>query len=51
MWMFDNRYMSVTKDLAEAFHKVFEPERELVTPPEMLVRPEGKDFGMQDYVD
>ena len=51
VWMFDNRYMSVTKDLAGAFHKVFEPERELVTPPEMLVRPEGKDFGMQDYVD
>ena len=51
VWMFDNRYMSVTKDLAEAFHKVFEPERELVTPPEMLVRPEGRDFGMQDYVD
>jgi hypothetical protein len=51
VWMFDNRYMSVTKDLAEAFHNVLEPERELVTPPEMNVRPEGKDFGMQDYVD
>ena len=51
VWMFDNRYLSVTKDLAEAFHKALEPERELVTPPEMLKRPEGKDFGMQDYAD
>ena len=51
VWMFDNRYMSVIKDLAETFHNTLEPERELVIPAEMLVRPEGKDFGMQDYVD
>ena len=30
---------------------VLEFESELVIPAEMLVRPEGKDFGMQDYVD
>ena len=51
IWIYDCRYLAIAKDLAEAFHKVLEPERELVTPPEMLVRPEGKDFGMQDYVD
>ena len=51
VWMFDNRYLSVTKDLAESLHMALEPERELVTPPEMLKRPEGKDFGMQDYID
>ena len=51
IWVYDSRYLSIAKDLADAFHNVLEPERALVTPPEMLVRPEGKDFGMQDYVD
>ena len=51
VWMFDNRYLSVIKDLAETMHRVLEPERELVTPPEMLKRPFGHDFGMQDYID
>ena len=51
VWMFDNRYMSVIKDLAETFHNVLEPERELVIPTEMLKRPEGRDYGMQDYID
>ena len=40
--------VAIAKDLAEAIHKVLEPERELITPPEMLMRPEGKIFGMQD---
>jgi voltage-gated potassium channel len=51
VWMIDNRFLSVIKDLAETMHATLEPERELVTPPEMLSRPSGKDFGMQDYVD
>ncbi len=51
VWMIDNRFLSVIKDLAETMHATLEPERELVTPPEMLSRPLGKDFGMQDYVD
>ena len=51
VWMFDNRYLSVIKDLAETMHRVLEPERELVTPPEMLKRPFGHDFGIQDYID
>ena len=51
IWIYDSRYLAIAKDLAETLHTVLEPERELVTPPEMLKRPEGKDFGMQDYVD
>ncbi|MBR5860363.1 MAG: hypothetical protein IKY71_03355, partial [Bacteroidaceae bacterium] len=51
IWIYDSRYLAIAKDLADSFHNVLEPEREQVTPPEMLKRPEGKDFGMQDYVD
>ena len=51
VWVYDNRHIAIIKDLAETMHAVLEPERELVTPPEMLKRPLGKDFGMQDYVD
>jgi len=51
VWMYDNRFMAVIKSLAENLHSTLEPERELITPPEMIKRPEGKDFGMQDYVD
>ena len=51
IWIYDSRYLAIAKDLADAFHNVLEPERSLITPPEMLSRPEGKDFGMQDYVD
>ena len=51
VWMFDNRFMAITKDLAETLHNFLEPERELVLPAEMLKRPEGHDFGMQDYID
>jgi hypothetical protein len=51
VWLFDNRWGSVIKTLAEGIHHAIEPERALITPPEMLTRPEGKDFGVQDYVD
>ena len=51
VWMFDNRYLAVTQDLAKCIHEVVEPEREYAVPYEMLKRQEGKDFGMQDYVD
>jgi hypothetical protein len=32
-------------------HATLEPEKELIVPQEMASRPEGNDFGMQDYVD
>lgn len=51
VWIFDNRYMSVIKNLAETLHNILEPEKEVVPPAEMITRPEGRDFGMQDYVD
>ncbi|MBQ7947293.1 MAG: ion transporter [Bacteroidaceae bacterium] len=51
VWMHDNNYMSVIKDVAETIHTTVEPERKLSVPQEMLKRPEGKDFGMEDYVD
>ena len=51
VWMFDNRWGSVIKTLAEGIHSVIEPDRPLVVPFEMELRQEGHDFGMQDYVD
>lgn len=51
VWMFDNRYMAVIKSLADEMSKVLEPGIDKPIPPEMLSRPLGKDFGMQDYVD
>ena len=51
VWMFDNRWGSVIKSLAEDLHDVLEPERPLKIPFEMVERQEGHDFGMQDYVD
>ena len=49
--MFDNRFLSVIKKLAERLHDTLEPEKALVIPIEKLKRQEGKDFGMQDYID
>jgi hypothetical protein len=51
VWMFDNRYMAVIKSLADEMSKVLEPGIDKPIPPEMLSRPLGKDFGMQDYID
>ena len=51
VWMFDDRYMSIIKALADSFNRILEPNIEKFIPPEMLSRPMGKDFGMQDYVD
>lgn len=51
VWMFDDRYMSIIKALADSFNRILEPNIEKLIPPEMLSRPMGKDFGMQDYVD
>ena len=51
VWLYDNRYMSIIKSLAETMHATLEPEKELIVPQEMASRPEGNDFGMQDYVD
>ncbi len=51
VWMFDNRWGTVIKSLAEQMHAAIEPERELVVPFEMVKRREGHDFGMHDYVE
>jgi voltage-gated potassium channel len=51
VYMYDNRWGAVIKALAEGIHSILEPEKELVLPYEMVTRQEGKDFGMQDYVD
>ena len=51
MWLYDARFLSIIKSLSEKLHDILEPEKPLVTPPEMLKRPKGHDFGMDDYVD
>ncbi|MBO5814245.1 MAG: ion transporter [Alistipes sp.] len=51
VWIFDNRWGSATKTIADCFHEILEPERPVEIPYEMEKRQEGHDFGMQDYVD
>lgn len=51
VYMFDNRWGSVIKTLAEGIHDMVEPEKPLEIPSEMVQRREGHDFGIQDYVD
>ena len=51
VWLFDNRFLEVTKCIADIFHAVLESEKEQIVPPEMLKRIKGHDFGMKDYVD
>lgn len=51
VWMYDARFLSIIKSLSEKLHDTLEPEKILITPPEMLQRPKGHDFGMDDYVD
>jgi voltage-gated potassium channel len=51
VWVFDNRFLSITKSIAETLHEILEPEKTLVVPPEMLHRPKGHDFSMRDYID
>ncbi|MBR5443276.1 MAG: ion transporter [Paludibacteraceae bacterium] len=51
VWVFDNRFLSITKSIAETLHTILEPEKALVIPPEMLHRPKGHDFSMRDYID
>ena len=46
----ENR-LALAKTIADVFNKYFEPGVEKKLPPEMLQRPTGHDFGMQDYVD
>ena len=43
--------LALVKTIAEIFNKHFESGVEKPIPPEMLKRPKGHDFGMQDYVD
>lgn len=50
VWIFDNRFLEITKCIADTLHDVLEPERTNSIPPEMLKRQEGHDFGMKDYV-
>ena len=51
VWLYDARFLSIIKSLSEKLHDTLEPEKPLVIPPEMLKRPKGHDFGMDDYVD
>ena len=51
VWMSDFRRVAVVKSLADCINAVLEPEIKKQLPPEMVSRVEGKDFGMQDYVD
>ena len=51
VWMASASWGGVTKALADGLHAVLEPEKKVAIPPEMVTRPEGKDFGMQDYID
>ncbi len=51
VWMFDSRYMSVIKTIADSLHTSFEPEKDITLPYEMVSRQFGKDFSMDDYVD
>ena len=50
VWIFDNRFLEITKSIADTLHDVLEPERTNSIPLEMLKRQEGHDFGMKDYV-
>ena len=51
VWMLDNRRVAVVKSLADGLAATLEPEAEKTLPAEMVKRPEGHDFGMDDYVD
>lgn len=51
VWMFETNRVAVVKSLADGLNAYLEPEVDKTLPPEIVTRPEGKDFGMQDYVD
>ncbi len=51
VYIYNSNFLEVIKTMADTFHQVFEPEREIQLPPEMLTRQIGHDFGMNDYVD
>ncbi len=48
---FDSNFLEVAQQMAEVLHHTLEPDKEVITPPEMLKRPLGHDFGMTDYID
>lgn len=50
VWVFDATYLAVTKDVADVFNEVFEPDVHKELPPEMVTRPKGHDFGFGDYI-
>jgi len=47
---FDANFLEVALNMANVLHETLEPDKPLVTPPEMLKRPLGHDFGMTDYI-
>ena len=47
----DTRRIYSAKTIADIINRNLEPGVEKPIPPEMLARPKGHDFGMQDYVD
>lgn len=48
--VFASNSLSAIKTIADVLNRNFEPDVTKSYPPEMLKRPIGKDFGMQDYV-
>jgi hypothetical protein len=50
VWVFDATYLAVTKDVADVFNEVFEPDVHKELPPEMVNRRKGHDFGFGDYI-
>lgn len=51
LFVFDDFFLQYAKDLADILNATLEPEISKTTPPEMLARPKGHDFGFGDYVD
>ena len=51
VWMFEPNRVAVIKTLADSLNAVLENDVQKTLPPEIVNRPVGKDFGMQDYVD
>lgn len=49
--VFSDAFLATAKTIADVFNRHFEPDVEKQLPPEMVTRPLGHDFGMDDYID
>lgn len=50
LFVFENTFLAFTKQIADVFNHVFEPDIEKILPPEMVKRNIDHDFGMTDYI-